>query len=93
MTKKTMTTKPSESEDGVRLPIDGNTYPATKKGFTKMLAEANIKFTEGYQLHSVVRLENAIAVVFVLNGLAPGRNVKYASFLGEDEDDPIPTYR
>lgn len=77
----------------VRLPIMGATYPATTGGFKKFLAEANIRWTEGYRLMSLVKIEKKMAAVFVLADAAPGANPSYSSFAGEEDEDPVPTYR
>jgi hypothetical protein len=38
--------------------------PATKAGFTELIAEANRVAADGYELVTVVRLDTAIAGVF-----------------------------
>lgn len=85
--------KNSEADEKRPLPVLGATYDATSTGFLKFIAEANLRWVEGYRLLSFVKLERKLAAVFVLATSQPGQGRSYDAFLGEEEDDPIPTYR
>lgn len=53
---------------GKKDKVLGLTYPATKTGFLAAMLDANKYDTEGYELHTVVRLDSSLAVVFKLRG-------------------------
>lgn len=77
----------------LKVPVIGATYPATVKGFTRMLAEANINYAKGYVLFSFVKIENKLAAVFLRTDIKPGTKPNYGdSFFGDDDEEPIPTH-
>jgi len=71
-------TKTTRSERS--RPVEGAVYPATLEGFAAMLENANSSHEEGYQLHSIVRLDNSIAVIYMRTATKP--KPSGASFFG-----------
>lgn len=74
-----------------RPPILGETYPGTVKGFTAFLKKANEVHFIGYELVTLVKLDRKLAAVWKLRRDAPSGE-PYSSFVGEDEEPPIPSY-
>lgn len=74
--------------------VVGATYDATTSGFVTMIAEANARLAEGYQLLSIFKLDKKLAAVFVHHKAKPLTTTEpYADFVGEDDEDPILNYR
>lgn len=74
-----------------RPPILGETYDGTVKGFKAFLVKANAAHLIGYELLTLVKLDRKLAAVWKLRRDAPSDS-PYSSFVGEDEEPPIPSY-
>jgi len=72
--------------EGTTIPIaphiSGAVYDATVAGFVRMIAEANIATTQGWQLTHFTRLEKSLAALYRRSGVGAPTSF----FEPEDED-------
>jgi len=85
-----MTTTSKNSKSSRFLPVHGEIYLATKKGFAQFLQHANLLHRKGYELVTLVPVERSLAAVWKRVREA---DLEYGSFVGEDNEDSIPSYR